>query len=282
MDNTIEYSKYKNQSIYGDKIKQYGIESIHIKNAAISTSKLASGAVVTNTIANKTVTGDKLADNSIGNIHLINNSISTSKLVDLNVTTEKIANNSITMEKLHSSIGAKLNDAVIHDVNGHAQVKQAMTIGSGSHTATNGQYKLAVNGDMIANRVYNAVYQDIAESYTPGECLEVGDIVTLEEDGKVYKADVFSNCIVGVISDQYALCLGSTPEELRNKIKVPVGLIGKVPVKISGPVRMGDKIKAYDRGIGISTLNTHDIIGKALETNLTDDVKEVLCLIYPN
>lgn len=280
--NTIENDRYKDQSIYGNKIKLLGIETKHLANRSVSSIKLALGAVITESIGNKQVTGDKIADKTVGNIHLAFNSISTNNLIDKSVTTNKINDNAITEIKLDPALRAKLKDAVIHDINGHAQVRKAMTVGTGKYSATSGEYAMAVNGNLIADRVFNGVYQDIAEAYVPGEELVPGDVVELREDGLVYKANIKSKCIVGIISNQYANCLGATQEELELGEKVAVGLIGKVPVKVRGSIELGEWIMPDDNGTASVTFIKGNAIGKALESNFDEGIKEVLCLIYPN
>ena len=144
---------------------------------------------------------------------------------------------------------------------------------------------LRVYGDIRADRVYNMAYADLAEGYIPGEDLEPGDIVELREDGKVYKA--YSNglpaVIVGVVSDEYATCYGASKEELEEGSKVAVALIGKVHVKIKGPVRIGEPVKINNiPGVGLPWSNNNIVVGKALETVEEDGMHKVLCLIKPS
>lgn len=280
--NTIENDKYKDQSIYGNKIKLLGVETKHLNNQSVSSSKLALGAVITDTIGDKQVTGVKIADNTIGNTHLTINSVGEKNLINSSVNTNTIKDGAVTEIKLDPALRARVQDAVVHDTNGHAQVRKAMTIGNGNYTATSGEYAMAINGTLIADRVLNGVYQDIAEAYVPGEKLEEGDVVELREDGMIYKASTKSKCIVGIVSNQYATCFGATAEELRFGEKIAVGLIGKVPVKVSGSIELGEWIMPHTDGTATNTFIKGHAIGKALETNLEENVKEVLCLIYPN
>ena len=132
---------------------------------------------------------------------------------------------------------------------------------------------------------------DLAEAYTPApeETFVPGDIVELRENGFVYRASSITNnkVIVGVVSNEYAQCFGATEEDLATNQKVAVGMIGKVHVNVTGPVKIGEYIGVCKDGIGISknldlTLQQDQIIGKALETNNSHDPKKVLCLIFPN
>ena len=128
-------------------------------------------------------------------------------------------------------------------------------------------------------------YQDLAEAYIPGEHLEPGDIVAMREDGLVYKANAFDQCIVGVVSDEFANCLGATIEEIEKGWKVAVGTVGKVHVNVRGPVKLGQKIQVVgaDLGIGNATWTSTNNIGKSLETIECglDEVNKVLVQIRP-
>jgi hypothetical protein len=119
----------------------------------------------------------------------------------------------------------------------------------------------------------------------PGECLEPGDIVAMREDGLVYKANAFDQCIVGVVSDEFANCLGATIEEIEKGWKVAVGTVGKVHVNVRGPVKLGQKIQVVgaDLGIGNATWTSTNNIGKSLETIECDldEVNKVLVQIRP-
>lgn len=139
---------------------------------------------------------------------------------------------------------------------------------------------ISCNGVITASKVYNAVYNDLAEGYIPGEKLEPGDIVEIREDGKVYKAEYNSNKIVGVVSDEFADCYGASVKEIESGEKIAVGLIGKVHVKVKGSVKIGDPICCLEQGIGASFNGRK--IGKALETKHENGIYKVLCLIYPN
>ena len=164
-------------------------------------------------------------------------------------------------------------------------------------TKTNGTYtstplsnikcsgNITCSGDINGKRVYYMTYQDLAEAYIPGEELEAGDIVAIHEDGKVYKAEAMNDCIVGVISDEFANCLGATKEELFNGSKVAVGMIGKVHVKVKGPVQLGQQIivSLSDEGVGCPSSSNVMGIGKALETIDCefDEIHKVLVQIRP-
>lgn len=296
LNKCVTFNKIADGQVYGAKIPNNGIDHMHINSNAITYAKIAPGAVTG--AADKGVGGGKIAKSTITSDNISPNSISGASIAKLTITggnsghiasstitNYNIASKTIDKSKLTEAVQNVLDLAVCHDVNGNAKVKKTLAIGTNPKAG----YALSVDGNMIANRVYNAVYMDLAEGYVPGEDLEPGDIVAMENDGKVYKANMFSKCVVGVVSDQYATCLGATPEELANKTKVAVGLIGKVPVKVKGYACLGQYICLSDEpGVGYATTDKKHVVGKVLENmpieSASDDnkISKVLCLIYPN
>ena len=96
-----------------------------------------------------------------------------------------------------------------------------------------------------------------------------------------------NDCVVGVISNEFANCLGASKEELFNGSKVAVGMIGKVHVKVKGPIKLGQYIgiSLSDSGVGcgLGMAVESKGIGKALEEYDCDfdEIHEVLVQIRP-
>lgn len=190
---------------------------------------------------------------------------------DMETRFEKLIENKII------DIDKRIANAVVH--NGTRSVGKKH--GGGSTELIN----LHCTGDIEGNRVFFMTYQDLAEAYMPGEHMEPGDIVAMREDGLVYKANAFDQCIVGVISDEFANCLGATIDEIENGYKVAVGTIGKVHVNVRGPVKLGQQIHVIgaDIGIGNASWTTVNSIGKSLETIDCglNEINKVLVQIRP-
>ena len=315
-NNAVTAEKIQANSIYGYHIKEGVIETRHIenyaitsskiatsavtdvelaanavatskiKNDAVTTEKIAAGAITTLRIRDRAVTSEKIALGAITTAHLQNGAVTTDKIANGAVTTDKIANGAITKDKLAPGavdldcLGPGIADivrrAVVHDGKGNVT-------GANNSTTLN---NITATGDIYARRVYNVIYMDIAEGYIPGEYLEPGDIVAMHEDGKVYKATSIHECIVGVVSNEYAHCLGASKEELFNGSKVAVGMIGKVHVKVKGPVRLGQRISVSlsDAGVGMANwMNGGYNLGQILETVECDfdEIHTVLAQIRP-
>lgn len=160
-------------------------------------------------------------------------------------------------------------------------------------------YNLIAIKEIFGEKVYNAVWNDYAEFFERGEETEVGDIIALDENSdeeRYIKATNESKVIVGVHSDTFAHLIGgeNPPEgedfyEYNIKKFIPVGLAGRVKVKVVGPIKKGDliTISPFDAGVGIS-INNHcekygwtvgRTIGQALENKDTDDIGLIKILI---
>lgn len=278
-NSTIKNEKLEDLTIQGGKetgigkIAENTITSFNIADNAITTAKVANGCITGEKIAYETITSQNIKISGIESPSIANGAIIADKLADNSIITNKILDKAITKEKLSDDIFATVNNAVVYEQDDLGN--NCVRIKDGNYFSVMGG-NVTVNGTVTADRVYNMAYSDLAEGYIPGEELEPGDEVYLRDDGKVYKE---GECYVGIISDEYAMCLGASDEELKNKTKVAVALIGKVHVKTKYAAKLGQKIlKTKEFGY----------IGKALESKF--DIEEiekygyqkVLTLVYPN
>jgi hypothetical protein len=109
---------------------------------------------------------------------------------------------------------------------------------------------------------------DVAEEYpTEDEDLEAGDVVSIDiaNAGYVKKAEVGESAI-GVVSTKPGLLLGDWEQD-DDVTKVPLALVGRVPVKIEGSVLTGDylTLSTTTSGIARKAVSGEATIGKALE-----------------
>jgi hypothetical protein len=282
--------KIANGAVITDKIKDSAVTTIKIKDSAITTSKILDSAVTENKIANNAVTYYKIKDSAVIEDKIANGAVTTPKISDGAVTESKI--DAAFLAKFKDQIRAQTDNQIRIALNEFRMQYRIDNMvrhdGQRNVNGTNDStpiINLKCSGDIEGNRVYFMTYQDLAEAYVPGEDLEAGDIVAMHEDGKVYKAESMNDCIVGVISNEFANCFGATKEELFNGSKVAVGMIGKVHVKVKGPVSLGQKITVSlsEPGAGMAWSYSSDCIGKALETIDCDfdEINEVLVQIRP-
>ena len=148
-----------------------------------------------------------------------------------------------------------------------------------------------LTGDLFAttiraNKIYGAVWNDYAEWFEKENVkdkFEVGDICSWYKNGVILSPPNDIN-VVGVVSNTYGHILGGNPladMEENHKNFVPIGLVGRVKVKVIGEVNRGDLIVSAGSGIGQvnNEASIGHVIGKALESSNDKNVKLITVLI---
>jgi hypothetical protein len=138
-----------------------------------------------------------------------------------------------------------------------------------------------------AGKVFNAVYNDYAEYFLKDEQLEPGDVIAKSLDGKGYVKTKTANekLVVGVYSDDYAQCIGGDSDkslEEQERKYAPVGLAGKVRVKVTGEIKPGDLlISSHLPGVAMACKDytPGTVIGKALQYHNGDLTNRIEMLV---
>lgn len=153
----------------------------------------------------------------------------------------------------------------------------------GGSTAPSGTIRLNYGGYLYATRVYNAYYNDYAEFFEKGEELEPGDVISKKKGETKYikSTHSYDNMVVGVYSDSYGHCLGGTGADSEENF-IPVGLAGRVDVKVCGKIEEGDLLVAsFYQGVAMKADKyiPGTVIGKALENHNSTDFGKIKMLI---
>ena len=133
------------------------------------------------------------------------------------------------------------------------------------------------SGNIAANlfqgTATQAQFADLAEKYTTSEELPVGTAVAVcgHEDHEVEPAAASQMCI-GVVSAEPAIMMNSEAEGQY------IGLKGRVPVRVKGPVSKGMPVYAWADGV-CTTIASTGLVGIALETNNSEEEKLVECVL---
>lgn len=147
-------------------------------------------------------------------------------------------------------------------------------------TGTNnytGRISFTEEGYVQAVKVMNAVWNDYAECFPRGEETEAGDIIALDlnSDKEQYiKAIKGQNVAIGVHSDSYGQLIGmdegdSEVDAIRKFI--PVGLAGRVYVKVKEQPKKGDYIgPSTIPGVGEICNSKSDAIGICVDDKIND------------
>ena len=121
-----------------------------------------------------------------------------------------------------------------------------------------------------------AFYADLAERYAVDGPVEAGDIVSIGGEAEVTKTTIDKDeSIFGVVSTNPGLKLNAVAGN--DETHPYIALVGRVPCKVVGPVKKGQRLVSSKLpGIARATKNTWNtpaIFGRALETNLDEEIK---------
>jgi hypothetical protein len=125
------------------------------------------------------------------------------------------------------------------------------------NAGTAGQGNIGTTGqgfNTIFAKATTAVYADLAEIYATDVTYEVGTVVKIGGSAEVTAA-TYGDRAIGVISANPAFLMNNTAEGQ------PVALKGRVPIKVQGTVKKGDKLIPAQNmyGAASTTIDKNDI-----------------------
>lgn len=148
-------------------------------------------------------------------------------------------------------------------------------LGASTSAAPNTIAARTGDGNIAANLFQGtataARYADLAEKYTTDKEYPVGTVMAVGGEAETRAAKI-SDIAIGVISENPAIMMNSDAEGQY------IGLKGRVPVRVVGPVSKGMPVYAYQDGVA-STLASNGLVGIALETNNAEGEKLVECVL---
>jgi hypothetical protein len=128
------------------------------------------------------------------------------------------------------------------------------------------------------NRVFaqatTALYADVAERFAADEVLEAGTVVELGGVAEITRSlEELSENVFGVISTRAAYLMNSGAGE--DDTHPPVAMTGRVPVKVVGTVRKGDRLVSAGAGIARAARSgeatSFNVIGRSLVDKTTPE-----------
>jgi hypothetical protein len=133
------------------------------------------------------------------------------------------------------------------------------------------------NADITARQFVgtatSAQYADLAEKYLADQEYETGTVVAIGGDAEVTACSVGQRAI-GVVSANPAYMMNSELEG-----GTYIALKGRVPVKVSGSVKKGDRLTAGDNGTAVVTNECKDVFAVALVSSNETNVKVIEALV---
>lgn len=142
-----------------------------------------------------------------------------------------------------------------------------------------------VNGAYFNGIASQALYADLAERfaadshYQPGTVLTVGGAHEVTQENTELSDEVF-----GVVSTQAAYLMNASagPDETHP----PVAIGGRVPVKVVGRIRKGQRLVSAGRGLARAAnkeeITPFNVIGRALENKLDDGEGTIYAIVKLN
>ena len=127
-----------------------------------------------------------------------------------------------------------------------------------------------------------ALYADVAERFEADELLDPGTVVELGGEKEITRSrQELSENVFGVISTRPAFTMNGGAGE--NDTHPAVAMTGRVPVKVVGQVRKGDRLVSAGDGIARAAKSgeatSFNVIGRSLVSKTTDDLGTVEAIV---
>jgi len=156
---------------------------------------------------------------------------------------------------------------------GGASIFNGKTITTGANTTAG---SITGNWTLTAGSRWNATYADLAERYEADAIYDVGTVVEIggEKEITAVKDDASSE-VFGVVSDSYAYLLNEGAGD--NSTHPAIALIGRIKIKVSGPVSKGQRLVSAGNGIARAAKNSEatafNVVGRSLVNKTSDGVE---------
>ena len=139
-----------------------------------------------------------------------------------------------------------------------------------------------VGFNTIHAKATSAQYADLAERFEADVEYPAGTVVELGGAKEVTVAQQdLTDAVFGVISTQAAYLMNGSAGS--NETHPPIAMSGRVPVRVVGAVKKGDRLVSAGNGIARSAkqgeANAFNVIGRALETKATNDEGTVEAIV---
>jgi len=158
----------------------------------------------------------------------------------------------------------------------------ATTLTTGANTTAG---TITGNFSLSAGSRLNATYADLAERFEADSFYDAGTVVELGGDKEITAVQYeLSDDVFGVVSSTAAYLMNSAAGD--DATHPPVAVGGRVPVKVIGKVRKGQRLVSAGNGIARAAkpgeATAFNIIGRALEHKTTDEIGAVEAFVKIN
>jgi hypothetical protein len=176
-----------------------------------------------------------------------------------------------------SGLGGGFNPASSPSVIPSADI--TYNLGSSSYRWTN------VYAQTFVGQASSALYADLAERFEADQSYVPGTVVQLGGPAEITAAmDELSDDVFGVISTQAAYLMNAGAGD--NITHPPVAVQGRVPVRVVGSVKKGDRLVSAGNGLARaasrSEITSFNVIGRALQDKTTTDEGTIEAIVRLN
>ena len=171
------------------------------------------------------------------------------------------------------------SDAATSNVTGALRISGGMSLGGAIFAAGN------INGAYFNGVAINALYADLAERFEADAYYEPGTVLTMGGEAEVTIAnEELSEDVFGVVSTRAAYLMNSQAGS--NETHPPVAVSGRVPVKVVGSIKKGQRLVSAGRGLARAAnkeeITPFNVIGRALENKADDGEGTIYAIVTLN
>lgn len=131
-----------------------------------------------------------------------------------------------------------------------------------------------ISANLFQGTATAAQYADLAEKYLTDKEYEVGTVVAVGGEAEVTAAN-YGDKAIGVVSANPAFMMNKDLEG-----GTYIALKGRVPVKVIGAVKKGQRLVAANTGVAVAAVpHASDVFAIALESNNSTDVKLIEAVV---
>lgn len=131
-----------------------------------------------------------------------------------------------------------------------------------------------ISANLFQGTATAAQYADLAEKYLADKDYEVGTVVAVGGEKEVTSAN-YGDRAIGVVSANPAFMMNKDLEG-----GTYIALKGRVPVKVVGAVKKGQRLVAANNGTAVAAVpHANDVFAIALESNDNTDVKLIEAIV---
>lgn len=265
----------------GTTVWNTGVQSGNISTPGSFTVTSGGNTTVTVTNTGATITGFASATGNItGSYYFGNGSQLTGVVVGGGTpvsTTGNITGGNINTAGLISATGNITGGNIIAITASYTPaIYNTGSNGVGNIGSSSGYF------NTVFAKATSAQYADLAERFEADEYLEAGTVVELGGVAEITKAKTeLSEEVFGVISTRAAYLMNGAAGE--DNTHPPVAMTGRVPVKVLGAVRKGQRLVSAGNGIARAAqpgeANSFNVIGRALAQKTTADLGIVEAIV---